>query len=112
MRQSQRDAQRARKGGKGRDRETKESTAFIFCPLPRATSGTVPKRFPSLLLPLTGFSSLLAAEVPAGTLERSWLEEEESGWVGGARHWLLRAGDAPGRAGFSSDHTGLSGGLS
>lgn len=113
MRQSQRDAQRAGEGGKDRDSETeKESTTFIFCPLPRATSGTVPKRFPSLLPPLTGFSSLLAAEVPAGMLERSRLEEEDAGWVGVAWHWLLRAGDAQGRAGLSSDHTGLSGGLS
>lgn len=74
----QRGAQRAVTSERWRQREIAECTctAFIFCPLPRPNSGTIPKTFPSQVPPSTGSSSLLAAQIQAGMLEGLGLEEE------------------------------------
>lgn len=89
-----------REGKAEAEREGEHLYRLIFCARPRANAGAVPQRLPSQLPPLTGFSSLLAAEDPAGVPEGSRLEE-----VGEPPHWLLRAGDAQGWAGLRPHRT-------
>lgn len=81
MRQHWTDAQRASDGGKHTRGVRRASIAFIFRPLPRANSYTVPRT--SLPLPpWTEFSASLAAEAPLGGWKgHGWRRRENlGGW--------------------------------